>query len=188
MQMPLVSRRKLTLALAALPAITGGRAAALRAANSAADDAAAGVSHDAEAIHQEVTLAAAPRVVYDVLTSTAKFDAVTRLSDAVTLLSAPGAQATRISSEPGGPFVLFGGYITGRHVEMVPGERLVQAWRTASWSAGHYSIVTFTLAAAGAACHLKFDHRGFPAGAGPSLAYGWRVHYWDPLALLLRSP
>ena len=188
MHPPLVSRRNLTLALAALPAVAGVRSSALRAANAAADDATAGLSHDAEAIHQEVTFAAAPRVVYDVLTSTARFDAVTRLSDAVTLLSAPGAQATSISSEPGGAFVLFGGYITGRHVEMVPGERLVQAWRTGSWSTGHYSIVTFTLAAAGAACHLKFDHRGFPPGEGPSLAYGWRAHYWEPLALLLRQP
>lgn len=184
----LVSRRKLTLGLAALPAIGLLRGAALRAANSAADDAAAGLSHDAEAIHQEVTFAAAPQAVYDVLTSTARFDAVTRLSDAVTLLSAPGAQATRIASRPGGAFVLFGGYISGRHVEMLPGERLVQAWRTGSWSAGHYSIVTFTLASAGAGCHLSFDHRGFPSGQGASLAYGWRVHYWEPLARLLREP
>ncbi|HYM27187.1 MAG TPA: SRPBCC domain-containing protein, partial [Steroidobacteraceae bacterium] len=159
-----------------------------QAADAAGDDSAAGLSHDAEAIHQEVTFAASPRVVYDVLTGTARFDAVTRLSDAVTLLSAPGAQATSIASQPGGAFVLFGGYITGRHVEMVPGERLVQAWRTGSWSAGHYSIVTFTLAAASAGCHLKFDHRGFPPGQGASLAYGWRVHYWEPLALLLRKP
>ena len=96
MHTPLVSRRRLTLALAALPAIGGLRGSALRAANAAADDAAAGLSHDAEAIHQEVTFAASPLAVYEVLTSTARFDAVTRLSDAVTLLSAPGAQATRI--------------------------------------------------------------------------------------------
>jgi activator of HSP90 ATPase len=188
MHTPLVSRRRLTLALAALPAIGGLRGSALRAANAAADDAAAGLSHDAEAIHQEVTFAASPLAVYEVLTSTARFDAVTRLSDAVTLLSAPGAQATRIASQPGGAFVLFGGYITGRHVEMVRGERLVQAWRTGSWSAGHYSIVTFTLAPASAGCHLRFDHRGFPPGEGASLAYGWRVHYWEPLARLLRNP
>jgi len=187
MHTPLVSRRKLTLALAALPAIAGGRSSAPRAATAAADDA-AGVSHDAEAIHQEVSFAASPLVVYDMLTSTARFDAVTRLSDAVTLLSAPGAQATSIRSAAGGAFVLFGGYITGRHVEMVPGRRLVQAWRTGSWPAGHYSIVTFSLAPAGAACQLKFDHRGFPPGEGASLAYGWRVHYWEPLALLLRKP
>ena len=185
MHTPLVSRRSLALGLAALPALGIVRGSALRAADAAADEEAAGLSHDAEAIHQEVTFAASPQAVYEVLTSTARFDAVTRLSDAVTLLSAPGARATRIPARPGGAFVLFGGYITGRHVEMVPGERLVQAWRTGRWSAGQYSIVTFNLAPASAGCHLRFDHRGFPPGEGASLAYGWRVHYWEPLARLL---
>jgi activator of HSP90 ATPase len=68
---------------------------------------------------------------------------------------------------------------------MVQDERLVQAWRTGSWNAGEYSIVKFSLAAATDGCKLIFDHRGFPDGEGASLAYGWRVHYWIPLAKLL---
>jgi activator of HSP90 ATPase len=143
------------------------------------------LSHTSESIHQEVRFKASRRQVYEALTSTSKFDALTRLSDGLSLLTAPGAKATTISRELGGPFTLFGGYITGRHLEMVPEELLVQAWRAGSWKAGDYSIVKFALNAEGSACKLVLDHRGFPEGQGKSLAYGWGVHYWEPLAKLL---
>jgi activator of HSP90 ATPase len=125
--------------------------------------------------------------VYEALTVAAQFDAITRLSDAVTLITAPGAQVTAISPEVGGAFTLFGGYITGRHLEMLPGERLVQAWRAGRWNAGEYSVARFALAAQGTGCKLLLDHRGFPQGQGASLAYGWRVHYWEPLAKFLHQ-
>jgi hypothetical protein len=32
---------------------------------------------------------------------------------------------------------------------------------------------------------LLFEHRGFPEGQGSSLAKGWHVHYWEPLAKYL---
>jgi len=189
MRPTLLSRRTLAFGLAALPIAAGSRARtaspAAGTAVEAPDGVGNGLTHDAESIHQELSFAAHPAAVYEALTDAAKFDAVTRLSDAVTLVTAPHAQATAISTELGGTFVLFGGYITGRHVEMVPGVRLVQAWRAGSWKAGDYSIVNFSLAAQGDSCRLSFDHRGFPQGQGPSLAYGWRVHYWEPLAKLL---
>jgi activator of HSP90 ATPase len=144
-----------------------------------------GVSRSSQSIHQEVTFGASCQRVFRALTSAPQFDALTRLSDAASRVAAPGAQATAISSEVGGAFTLFGGYITGRHLQMVPDERLVQAWRTGSWNAGDYSIVKFSLAAATGGCKLVFDHRGFPDGEGASLAHGWRVNYWAPLAKLL---
>ena len=185
----LLSRRHLMLGLVLLPHITDlqARAAASGNPSEATGDASEGLSHSAESIHQAVTFAAPPYDLYDALTSAAKFDAVTRLSDAATLLTAPHAKPTAISAQPGGTFVLFGGYITGRHLEMRPGERLVQAWRAASWPAGSFSIVDFSLAPVAAGCRLTFDHRGFPEGQGANLAYGWRVHYWEPLTKFLRE-
>jgi hypothetical protein len=37
----------------------------------------------------------------------------------------------------------------------------------------------------GAGTRQLFEHRGFPDSQGSSLAYGWRVHYWEPLAKFL---
>ena len=183
-----ISRRALTVGLAVIPAVLGTTTAVSAASGSVVDPAAGssdGLSHSSESIHQELTFKASRRQVYEALTSTSRFDALTRLSDALALVTAPGAKATAISREMGGPFTLFGGYITGRHLEMVPDERLVQAWRAASWKPGDYSVVKFTLAAHDTGCRLLLDHRGFPEGRGASLASGWGVHYWEPLAKLL---
>jgi activator of HSP90 ATPase len=172
----LIPRRALTFGLAAIPLALD---AAVRAAG------VEGLTRASESIHQEVIFAASRQRVYDVLTTAKQFDAVTRLSDGLELLNRPGARATAISPELGGEFVLFGGYITGRHLELRPAERLVQAWRAGSWKSGDYSIVNFSLRDEGASTRLVFDHRGFPEGEGASLSSGWHSHYWEPLAKFL---
>jgi len=40
-----------------------------------------------------------------------------------------GNKPTEINRELGGAFAALGGYITGRQVDLVPNERIVQAWR-----------------------------------------------------------
>jgi activator of HSP90 ATPase len=182
-----LTRRAFAVRLAALPVglTVGARAfGAERLAGVAPPDD-DGLTHTSEAIHQEIQFDASHRRVYDALTVGKQFDAVTRLSDGAQLLAAPGAKPTAISDVLGGAFVLFGGYITGRHLELLPGERLVQAWRAASWKPGEYSIVSFVLADEGGKTKVVFDHRGFPAGTGSHLASGWHAHYWEPLAKYL---
>jgi activator of HSP90 ATPase len=196
----LVTRRAVTAGLAAVPA---GLAAApaglatisarlavpiglgLSASALGAPDATDGLSYAAEAIHQEIEFDAPRQRIYDALTTSGQFDAVTRLSDAIKLVTAPGAQPTSISGDLGGSFTLFGGYVTGRNLEWVPGERLVQAWRTIRWKPGDYSVVKFDLTEAAHGTKLIFDHRGFPNGEGTHLAGGWHLHYWDPLRKFL---
>ncbi|MGH9642046.1 MAG: SRPBCC domain-containing protein, partial [Terriglobales bacterium] len=177
----LITRRALALRMAAVPAgfafATGASGIAAAAERSKSADG-EGLTHAAAAIHQEITFAASRRRVYEALTDSKQFDAITRLSDALTLVAASGAKPTFISHETGGPFTLFGGYVTGRNLELIPGERLVQAWRAGSWNAADYSIVKFVLVAAGAGTKLLLDHRGFPDDQGASLSYGWRAHYW----------
>jgi uncharacterized protein YndB with AHSA1/START domain len=168
----LISRRSLALTLAALP---------VGLAISAED----GLSHTSEAIRQEVIFDASPQRVYRTLITTKDFDSVTRLSDGAVLLAAVGARPTAISAEVGGSFTLFGGYITGRHLEMLPNERLVQAWRAESFQPGGFSIAAFYLTAEGGKTKLNFEHRGFPDGNGVSLSRGWYSHYWEPLAKYL---
>ncbi len=170
------SRRAFTAALVALPAI--GSAAAATATTAGKNN---GLTHAAEAIHDEVTFNAPRSRVYAALTDAKQFDAVTRLSDAMKMVTAPNAPATTISTEVGGAFTLFGGYITGLQIELVRDQRLVQVWRAASWGPGDFSIVKFVLADAGTGTQLIFDHRGFPPGRGAVLASGWIGHYWEPL-------
>ena len=144
-----------------------------------------GLTHTSEAIHQEIHFNASRERVYRALTTSNEFDAVTRLSDAITLVTAAGAKPTSISHEVGGGFTLFGGYVTGRNLELVRDERLVQAWRASSWDGGDYSVVKFALVVDGAGTKLVFDHQGFPEGEGGHLAEGWHTHYWDPLRKFL---
>jgi len=165
----------------ALPAI-GTAASATKAGTDL------GLTHSAESIHDEVMFNAPRSRVYAALTDAKQFDAVTRLSDAMKMVAAPNASATAISTEVGGAFTLFGGYITGLQIELVRNERLVQVWRAASWGPGDFSVVKFVLSDSGAGTQLTFDHRGFPPGRGAVLASGWFGHYWEPLKKFLAQP
>jgi activator of HSP90 ATPase len=137
-----------------------------------------GISHTADAIHQEVVLRASRKRIYETLTDTKQFDRIIQLSKAG---MSYGKKPTDISREAGGAFSLFGGYIVGRHIELTPNERVVQAWREISWKPGIYSLVKFELAEQGANTKLTFDHSGFPADSADHLAIGWYENYWDPL-------
>jgi uncharacterized protein YndB with AHSA1/START domain len=171
--------------LVLLTLLGGSLGLIVQPATAAADEQPTGLSADAPAIHQETPISAPCPRVYRALTSAHDFETITRLSDAADLLTAPGAKTTAISSRVGGPFTLFGGYITGRNLELVPGKRLVQAWRAGGWDAGEYSVVRFELRSEPGGCRIIFDQRGFPASQGKSLAYGWRAHYWEPLSKFL---
>jgi activator of HSP90 ATPase len=133
------------------------------------------ISRAAESIHQEIVLKASRKRVYEALTNAEQFTKVMRLS------KYPDDPAATISREPGGPFSLFGGHIVGRHVELVPNERIVQVWRAASWEAGAYSIVRFDLKEQADQTKIIFDHTGFPMGLAEHLLEGWNSNYWEPL-------
>jgi activator of HSP90 ATPase len=142
------------------------------------------ISRTAESIHQEALFKASRKRVYEALTDAKQFDKVIQLSGAMQSMHL-GDKPTEISREVGGAFTLFGGYITGRHVELVPNERIVQAWRTGGWAPGVYSIAKFELVEQGSGTKIVFDHTGFPKGEAEVLASGWKAHYWEPLGKLL---
>jgi activator of HSP90 ATPase len=143
-----------------------------------------GISRTAESIHQEAVIKASRKRVYEALTDAKQFDKVIQLSGAMQSMHL-GDKPAEISREVGGAFTLFGGYITGRHVELVPNERIVQAWRTGGWAPGIYSIAKFELVEQGSGTKIVFDHTGFPKGEAEVLASGWKAHYWEPLEKLL---
>jgi activator of HSP90 ATPase len=120
------------------------------------------------AIHHEVVVPDRPDDVYETLLDGARFARVT------------GAPA-EIDRGAGGAFSCFGGMIVGRQVELVPGRRIVQAWRAGNWSPGVYSIVRFDLEADAGGTRIVFDHTGFPDAERDHLEAGWWRHYWGPL-------
>ncbi|HTD84272.1 MAG TPA: SRPBCC domain-containing protein, partial [Gemmatimonadaceae bacterium] len=71
--------------------------------------------------------------------------------------------------------------IIGRHLELVPDKRIVQAWRVVPWDPGIYSIARFQLNGQDSKTTIVFDHTGFPNGLGQHLADGWHQNYWEPL-------
>jgi activator of HSP90 ATPase len=142
------------------------------------------ISRTAEAIHQEPVFKASRKRVYEALTDTEQFDKVIQLSGAMKSMQL-GSKPTEISREVGGAFTLFGGYVTGRHVELMPGQRIVQAWRAGRWDPGVYSIAKFELVEQGSGTKIVFDHAGFPKGDAEHLASGWKAHYWEPIEKLL---
>ncbi|HEY6491044.1 MAG: SRPBCC domain-containing protein [Terracidiphilus sp.] len=172
------SRRR---AMAAMAMACGG--AALLETRNAQAEPEEEVSHSADAIHQETVFKASRQRVYEALTDTTQFDKVIQLGSGDS--KALGSEATHISKEAGGAFVLFGGHIFGRQIELRPSERIVEAWRVADWAPGIYSIARFELKEDGGGTRVVFDHTGFPKGLGPHLAAGWRGHYWEPLAKFL---
>jgi len=123
-------------------------------------------------LHQEIDLHASPQRIYDILLDTKQFAAFTGMP-------------AQISRDAGGAFTAFGGLIDGRNVELVPGQRIVQAWRPANWDAGVYSLVKFELKERASRTWLVLDHTGFPEGNFRHLDSGWYERYWEPLRKFL---
>src|SRR5262245_49745238 len=111
-------------------------------------------------IHHEASIPAAPDRVYAALTDSQQFTAVTE-------------RPAEIGAGEGAAFSVFGGMIVGRHVELVPGERIVQAWRVKGWPPGAYTIVCFELQKEGSGTKLVIDHVGYPDSQQEHLRAGW---------------
>jgi len=123
-------------------------------------------------LHQEISLAASPQRIYEVLLDAKQFAAFTGM-------------AAEIDPAPGGAFSTFDGLIVGRSVELIPSQRIVQAWRPTHWDAGVYSMVKFELKPRDSGTLLVLDHSGFPQGEYDHLYPGWKLRYWDPLRKFL---
>jgi activator of HSP90 ATPase len=123
-------------------------------------------------LHQEVDFKAGPQRIYDALLDSKQFAALTGLP-------------AEIDSKAGGAFSMFGGLIVGRNIELIPNQRIVQAWRPTHWDPGVYSIVKFELKPRGPETTIVLDHTGFPEGDFDGLNSGWKLRYWDPMKKFL---
>jgi activator of HSP90 ATPase len=128
-------------------------------------------------IHQEVEFNVNPAKLYEALLGSKQFSECTSKSG-----GGFSAASAKIDNTVGGEFAVFDGHIIGRILELVPNQRIVEAWRVADWPAGEYSIAKFELRAKGSGTQLIFDHKGFPENLKEHLALGWQQHYWDALS------
>ncbi|HTZ99402.1 MAG TPA: SRPBCC family protein [Candidatus Aquilonibacter sp.] len=161
------TRRQVILGVAAT-SLSVSATAWGRAPQSNAEPPSTGADKLRTSLHQEIDLPADPHRIYAALLDSKQFAAFS------------GAPAT-IDPRPGGAFSIFGGQVTGRNVELMPHERIVQAWRPGSWPPGVYSIVKFEFKAQGAGTKVTLDQTGFPGGKFAGLDSGWHEHYWEPL-------
>ena len=91
-----------------------------------------------------------------------------------------GAKATGTAKE-GSEFTAWDGYITGKHLKLVKGKKIVQEWTTTEWPKGAESSkleLTFTAKKDGT--ELTVVHSKVPAKQASDYSNGWKKFYWDP--------
>jgi activator of HSP90 ATPase len=128
-------------------------------------------------IQQQAMIDASPAQVYAVLAD----------ADALSALSGMGGTTGRSAGQE---FSAFDGHVVGRQIELVPGERIVQAWRFPVWEPGSYTIVRFTLEPENGGTRLVVDQDGEPDGVDgvgchqtwhDHLDANWPTFYFTPL-------
>jgi len=103
-----------------------------------------------------------------------------------------GGQAS-MSDEIDAEVSAWDGYITGRNLELVAGERIVQSWRTTQFTDEHEdSIITMTLEDVEDGALLTLVHSNVPDEQTSYEQGGWQEYYFEPMkeyfAELNRAP
>ena len=90
--------------------------------------------------------------------------------------------AASMSDQIGAEVSAWGGYISGRNLELVPGERIVQSWRTTEFADEHGdSVITVMLQEAGEWTLLTLEHSNVPDEHRSYEEGGWQQHYFEPM-------
>ena len=126
-------------------------------------------------IRQLVTFKASPHDVYEMLMDSKKHAAFT-------------GDDAEIDRKVGGRFSVWGGYIDGTNLELVPDRKIVQSWRGSDWPEGHYSQVVFDLKEKDGVTTLNFEQTGVPEEFYEDIAQGWHDYYWQPMQDMLKNP
>jgi activator of HSP90 ATPase len=118
---------------------------------------------------QSDVIPATPQAVYDAWMS----------GEGHAAMTGGGAE---VDPRVGGEFTAWDGYIWGRTLELEPGARIVQSWRTSDFEDDDAdSQIEVLLAPAPGGTELRLRHTGVPAD---QLGYengGWRDNYFEPM-------
>jgi uncharacterized protein YndB with AHSA1/START domain len=125
-------------------------------------------------LKQTVLFQAPPRAVYDLLM-------VSKLHAAFT------GEGAKVSPKVDGPVRAYGGYIEARNVLLLPGKRIVQAWRAEDWVEGWYSTATWEFDAVAGGTRMTFIQDNIPADALKDMQDGWVEFYWEKMKDYLKK-
>ena len=121
-------------------------------------------------IKQEVIFSAKPDFIYDLIMNEEKHADFTQ-------------SEVLMSSEIGGTFSAYDGYINGKNIELIPGEKIVQEWHfdEDEWDDSHFSICTFIFEPFQDGTKMTFTQTNIPEHKVEALESGWEEHYWEPM-------
>ena len=120
-------------------------------------------------IKQKVKFRAPPDLIYSLITNAKKHREFT-------------GKAALIDERIGGRFSSYAGSIVGINVDLLPGKRIVLAWREQSFPEGIFSMVTFNLVPTrDGGTELTLTHRGVPKELISRISSEWRELYWDKI-------
>jgi len=116
-----------------------------------------------------------PQQLYDAFLSSKGHSAMT------------GGAAAKITAKVGASFSAWDGYITGSNIELVPGKKIVQVWRTSEFpDDAEDSQLKIELSATKgkdgkAGTKLVMTHSNIPDGQEKMYGPGWHESYWEPM-------
>jgi len=120
-------------------------------------------------IKQTVTISASPEEIYEAFTDPKKHSEFT------------GSKATG-KPKVGEEFTAWDGYISGKHLELEKGKRIVQEWINTDWPQGlPPSRFELTLKADAGGTEVSMVQSNVPANQEEELLDGWTKFYWEPL-------
>jgi len=120
-------------------------------------------------ITQKVVIPALPEEVYEALLDPKKHSAFT------------GSKATG-KARVGSKFTAWDGYISGKHLELEKGKRIVQEWVTTEWPEDYPpSKLEFTFKEVNGKTELTMIHSDIPIDQKEELKKGWADYYWRPM-------
>jgi activator of HSP90 ATPase len=113
---------------------------------------------------------AAPRAIYDAWLDGAKHAAMT------------GGKPALASVAVGAAFTAWNGYITGKNLELDPGKRILQSWRTTRFTKDDAdSRIEVLLEPAPGGTLVTVRHSNVPDGHTSYRDGGWQQSYFDPM-------
>ena len=83
---------------------------------------------------------------------------------------------------PGTPFMAWDGFIEGTTLELEPGRRILQTWRTTEFPTdSESSLLEVLLVSTPEGTRVTLNHNRIPDGQGKGYLEGWKSRYFVPM-------